>query len=86
MFFLLTVKEIALLENHVLIRLWNAQIGWTVMKEEIEELVKESLSNNGLKKKVIKEQELEAMVDDDEEVIDMDDEGGDEGEVEVLSR
>ena len=35
----------------------------STMKEEIEELVKESLSNNGLRKqKVIKEQELEAMV------------------------
>tara|TARA_R110002012_G_scaffold62266_4_gene163815 strand:- start:44787 stop:46415 length:1629 start_codon:yes stop_codon:yes gene_type:complete len=57
----------------------------STMKEEIEELVKESLSNNGLKKKVIKEQELEAMVDDDEEVIDMDDEGGDDEMEDVLA-
>ena len=58
----------------------------STMKEEIEELVKESLSNNGLRKqKVIKEQELEAMVDDDEEVIDIDDEGGDDEMDDVLA-
>ena len=58
----------------------------STMKEEIEELVKESLSNNGLRKqKVIKEQELEAMVDDDEEVIDIDDEGEDDEMDDVLA-
>ena len=57
----------------------------STMKEEIEELVKESLSNNGLRKqKVIKEQELEAMVDD-EEVIDIDDEEDDDEMEDVLA-
>ena len=84
-----TILEKALLEAEQLEEAMTSnakEILSSTMKEEIEELVKESLSNNGLKtKKVIKEQELEAMVDDDEDVMDMDDEGGDTEMEDVLA-